>query len=451
MKQPQLKYLKVLYGNLPREIYALFSAEVITSVGHFVYPFLTLLLTQKAGYTAGEAGRYILLASISFIPGSLLGGRISDTVGRKRLLITAMLSVAAVFIDAGLVNRPEQLPCFLIAAEFCLGMIAPTLNALATDVTTPENRKAAFSLLYLGHNIGFAVGPLIAGFLFNRNYNLLFFGDAGTTVLSAVVIVFLVRESKPNDREMEEIGSERPHEAADVGSGLKVILRRPSLLVFLIGVLLVHFVYAQFTFTLPLHLQELFGERGAGFYGSTMTINALVVVCCTAPLIGLTKRLRPVTTVALGAAIYIFGFGALFFAGKLYFVVLMAVLWTFGEILTATNIDVFIANHTPSSHRGRVNAVVPILLGLGFSVSPAVMGWYVDLFSARAAWPVVAVIAAAATIILGLLAYRERGRTPEATTDQGAVAVGGALPAEELAHPAPEILAEPAPEAEAES
>lgn len=435
MRRNPIRYLQELYGTLPREIYALFGAQVINSVGHFVYPFLTLLLTQKAGYSAAEAGRYILLASISFIPGSLLGGRISDTFGRKRLLATAMLAVAVIFTAAGYVHTPRHLPWFLIAAEFFLGMIFPTMTALATDVTTPENRKAAFSLLYLGHNIGFAAGPLIAGFLFNRNYTLLFYGDAGTTVLSVLIIVLLVRETKPGDREMEQIGTERPREAADVGTGIMVILRRPSLLIFLLGVLLIQFVYAQFTFTLPLHLQEIFGERGASLYGSTMTVNALVVVFCTAPLIGLTKRLRPVTTVATGAAIYVLGFGALYFASRFYFFILMAIIWTIGEILTATNIDVFIANHTPSSHRGRVNAVVPILFGLGFSVSPAVMGSFVDRFSVREAWPVVGAIAGIAAVVLALLALAERGRPVGAPVHAVGSVEEEAIPRDQLTTP----------------
>ena len=276
-----LRHLKELYGNLPREIYALFLAQIINSLGHFVHPFLTLLLTQKGGYSAAEAGRYILLASIAFIPGSILGGRIADTFGRKRILVVAMIAAALVFAGAGYVEHPEHLPWFMIAAEFFLGMVFPTMTALATDVTTPENRKAAFSLLYLGHNLGLAAGPLIAGFLFNRNYTLLFYGDAVTTIVSVIVLILLVRESKPDRLEMEEIGEHRPHEAADVGSGLMVILRRPSLFIFLIGVLLLHFVYAQFTFPLPLHLQDIFGLEGViggvYFYRRMSFLNQLFV------------------------------------------------------------------------------------------------------------------------------------------------------------------------------
>ncbi|MGM0675698.1 MAG: MFS transporter [Spirochaetota bacterium] len=46
------------------------------------------------------------------------------------------------------------------------GAATPATIALATDLSTPDTRQATFSLLYLGHNLGFAVGPLVAGFLF---------------------------------------------------------------------------------------------------------------------------------------------------------------------------------------------------------------------------------------------------------------------------------------------
>ena len=36
---------------------------------------------------------------------------------------------------------------------------------------------------------------------------------------------------------------------------------------------------------------------------------------------------------------------------------LATVVWTFGEILMATNVKVYVAEHTPINFRGRINAV----------------------------------------------------------------------------------------------
>nr|WP_279388099.1 MFS transporter [Tepidibacillus fermentans] len=51
------------------------------------------------------------------------------------------------------------------------------------DVTTPENRNAAYSLSYMGWNIGFAIGPVIGGMFYKNHFPLVFIGDALTALL----------------------------------------------------------------------------------------------------------------------------------------------------------------------------------------------------------------------------------------------------------------------------
>ena len=49
---------------------------------------------------------------------------------------------------------------------------------MMTDVTTTANRQSGMALNYLGHNLGYAVGPIIGGFLFYRATQWLFIGNA---------------------------------------------------------------------------------------------------------------------------------------------------------------------------------------------------------------------------------------------------------------------------------
>lgn len=44
------------YRGLPREIYVLFIAHIITNIGSFVQPLLALILTQKIGLGSSSAG-----------------------------------------------------------------------------------------------------------------------------------------------------------------------------------------------------------------------------------------------------------------------------------------------------------------------------------------------------------------------------------------------------------
>ena len=50
----------------------------------FVYPFLSLLLTSRLGYSEMEASYIVVIASIASTLGTLVGGKLSDEIGRKK-------------------------------------------------------------------------------------------------------------------------------------------------------------------------------------------------------------------------------------------------------------------------------------------------------------------------------------------------------------------------------
>lgn len=399
-----------MYRGMPREVYVLFFARVVNSIGHFVFPFLTLLLTDKLGMSTAEAGRWILFAAVSVIPGSLLGGRLSDTFGRKRVLLVFMAGAAASFVPCAFLGDSIAVAWFILVAQFFVGGVNPPIMALTSDLTTPETRPAAFSLLYLGHNLGYAVGPLVAGFLFNRHMPILFLGDAATTLLAALLVGLFVAESLPDRHAMEEAGRINPHETPQAGHMLRVLLSRPFLVVFVLAVTLMNFVYAQFTFSVPLQMRELFGEAGPRLFGVINAVNAAVVVGFTAPLVHATRRYRPVVNQSVAGVLFAVGFGMIFWINSFAMFLVAAFVWTIGEILAVTNANVYIVNHTPSSHRGRFNSIIPLIMGTGFAVSPALVGAYIEVASLRSVWPLAFVVAMAGALVLLILGEVERRR-----------------------------------------
>jgi MFS family permease len=356
-----------LYRGLPRAIYVLFLAQIVSAIGNLVYPFLTFFLTQRLGYGSSRAGLFIFAASVAFVPGSLIGGKLADHIGRKKVLAAAQALSAAALIPCAFLGASPLVPWLLILSHFFIGGSEPTHEAITSDLTQGSQRKTAFSLIYLGHNIGFSLGPMIAGYLFTHHLPLLFFGDALTTFGSVILVLLLVPESKPSAEEMASHGHEEGSldEKAEEGGLLQVLLRRPFLLAFALVSLLLTFVYSQFSFSLPLQMEALFPERGPLFFGSLMTVNALVVIFFTTPIVGATKNFRPVLTVALAAKLYAMGFGSVYFMRQLPLFALSTLIWTLGEILQVTNTSVYVANHTPISHRGRFNSILPLIIGTG--------------------------------------------------------------------------------------
>ncbi|MBN2552412.1 MAG: MFS transporter [Spirochaetales bacterium] len=400
------------YRGLDRSIYLLCLAQVVNSIGHFVHPFLTMFLTQKIGMDPVEAGTYVMLSAAAWVPGSLLGGRIADKVGRKQILVIFQSLAAAALVPCAFLGVSRIIPWLLIGSSFLQGAAEPVNDAMITDLTTAERRKRAFSLLYLSHNIGFALGPMIAGFLFTLHLAWIFLGDAITTGIAVILIAAFIRESAPTETQIaESFARDRGSERAERGSLIKVLVKRPFLVAFMFIHVILSFVYSQTAFGLPLQLSEVFGEGGARMYGTIMSFNAVVVIVLTTFLIHTTDRIQPALTVAVSSLFFAAGFGMIGVLRTLPLFLLSTLIWTVGEILEATNTSAYVANHSPITHRARINAVAPIIMWSGFALGPPLSARFIERFSLYRIWPLcLGLSMVAAVLLLGLHLVEKRAR-----------------------------------------
>jgi len=399
------------YSGLPRSIYVVFFARIINSMGSFVHPFLTLFLTKSMGLGIETVGLFLMMAAFSSIPGSLIGGKLSDHIGRKKIIVIFQGLAALCLIPCAFLGKSIIIPYLLILSSFFGGAAQPANSAMMADLTNTKNRKAAYSLLYLGINIGFSLGPLIAGFLYNHYLKILFLGDAATTILSLILVAVFVEETLPSKTSKEDkviVNSYNENEKAQEGSLLSVLLKRPYLIAFATVSMIFSFMYSQFGFITPMQMDKLFSTAGPKLYGSIMAINGIVVVTMTTIITAITKKLRPIFNVTLAGLFFSIGFGMLFFAKTFVVFTISTIIWTIGEILSATNSGVYIANHTPMSHRGRFNAVIPLITGTGFAIGPFVMGFFIRSRELNSAWLLVFFFGILASTCMYLLYLNEK-------------------------------------------
>ncbi|HET9658778.1 MAG TPA: MFS transporter [Thermomicrobiales bacterium] len=100
--------------------------------------------------------------------GQIGAGALSDTVGRKRLIVAGMWLQGASIIGVALSGT---FPRWLAATVFLgLGtaMVYPTLLAAIGDVAHPSWRASAIGVYRLWRDLGYVVGALAAGYLANR-------------------------------------------------------------------------------------------------------------------------------------------------------------------------------------------------------------------------------------------------------------------------------------------
>lgn len=138
----------------------------------------------------------------------LLGGRLGDLVGRRRLLVVGVV----IFSGASLIGGLASTPGVLIAARALQGAGAalgsPAALALTTSTFPPgPSRNRAMSVYAAMSGLGAAMGLLLGGALTEHNWRWTFFINVPIGLLVALLAPVALAESKGARRPFDALGA----------------------------------------------------------------------------------------------------------------------------------------------------------------------------------------------------------------------------------------------------
>ncbi|MCY6485035.1 MFS transporter [Clostridium aestuarii] len=389
------------YKGLPKEIYILFIARIINAAGAFIFPLLTLIFTKKLGMSNAQAGIFVTICGSLFLPSSIIGGKLTDTFGRKKVIVTLDTLAALSYITAALVGTSTKMIPFIMLASIFMGMSDPAHSAIIADLTTPKNRDGAYSLSYMGFNLGFSIGPILGGLLFENHLKLLFIGDAITALIATILIFLFIKETLHKTH--ENIGDDRNLEKRVEGSIFKVLLSRPILIWFSLIMFGYSFVYSQWSFMYPMYVEQSFVNEGAKLYGKLASFNGIIVITMTPAITLFLSKVKNIRRIFYGGIFYAVGFGMLGFANTKLAFFCSVFIFTIGEITIVISSTPFIINNTPASHRGRMNAILPLIMGFGHTIGPLIMGFVLKSSSTAFGWKIVGLVMIIFTLFMFIL------------------------------------------------
>ncbi|MDO5516098.1 MAG: MFS transporter [Clostridium sp.] len=407
-----IKSMVIMYLGLPKEVYVLFFGKLISCIGAFIYPLLTLILTQKLRLSVSTASKFIAFNLVCQLICVLIGGKLVDTIGRKKVMVIFPSLSALFYIICGIIHTSKILIVFIFLASMIASLASSSYDSMIADVTDESTRKASYSLIYMGLNLGYAVGPLLGGFLFKNYFPLIFYGDGITTLASSLLAFFMLKETYDvkNHRSISNLSPEpdinKPSlETAEKGSIFKVLIKRPILIYYFILTTAFSFTYSQLIFSLPIRLQELFGDNSSVLFGAITTVNGLIIMFFTPLITLLTKKVRIITAISLGALLYSVGFTMFGSSNRLIIFYSAITIISFGEIAISTNSGTLINNLTPASHRGRINAIMPLSYNIGNILGTTIMGSLIGTLGTSFPFYCVGLVVFFASILTYLLNY----------------------------------------------
>ncbi len=389
------------YRGLGASLWSMFLATMVNRFGDFVSIFLSLYLSRTLGFDPVHAGIVVSLAFAASMFGSFFSGRLADSFGRKRTLIGLQLAGAIFTASVGFLSAQTWAPWLIVASNLFRGGARPLIGAILTDLSPKGRRKEVFGLQYWSINVGVALGPLAAGFLFDHALPWLFWGDAAFTAVSMALIAARVKPPKVTH-------SESSLETKDERGALRAFLARPILMAFGGISLLSSMTYSQTGFGLPLTLSDALGAAGPVFSGWLMSLNAIIVITLSIPIARALRDMSPLSCFALSGIFYVVGFGAYGFPLGQGGFALATACWTIGEIVAATNMGVFLAKHSPENWRGSFQSFMGVFYSGGAALGPLLAGPIMLAGGVRALWTVTAAFCAVWALLALLLDLQDR-------------------------------------------
>jgi FSR family fosmidomycin resistance protein-like MFS transporter len=372
-------------------ITGLAAAHMITDIYMPVLPAILPLLIAQNGYSYLAAGLLVTAYNVTSSFTQPVIGWLSDKRGLT-ISVSISLFISAVFVALmGVAKDYRLIMAFAVIAALGHACFHPTALSIVSRLCTSGNRGQITSYFVVGGNIGYAIGPVLAGVL------VWWFGLPGLLflIIPAIVMVFVLRILLPGGIAAAKTAHAVPDSAAaDVSS------KWPFVVLMVASIFRAWAIFAALTF-LPTYLVS---------QGYTLVIASLIMTLML--LCGVVGQ------VAGGRISDRFGrkeFMVFALAGAVPFFCLFLVLsgipaiialFGFGFCLWATfSVAVAMGHELLPQNVGLASGVM-----LGFTIGfgglgVAVNGLIADRYSLGTALGTIPVVVAVAIVFMALLPY----------------------------------------------
>jgi MFS family permease len=405
--------ITAIYQEFPSKFWVLVTASFVDKVGGtLIFPFFTLYITDKFDVGMTQAGMLVGTFHLTGLVGNIAGGALADRFGRKTIVLFGLTMSA---LSALLMGFANQLAMFYLLAML-VGLLSdvagPAWQAMTADILPEEKRTEGFGVLRVVGNMAWIVGPSIGGFMAARNFLSLFILDAIASLITAVIVLRLIPETRPEAAQ----GSEEESLVQTMGGYGKVLADR-MFLGYILASMAMTVVYIQMYNSLSVYLRDTHGVSPQG-YGFVLTTSAITVILFQFWVSRRVKNHPPMLMMALGAAFYMVGFSLYGFVSAYALFLAAMVVITIGEMIVMPTSQALAVSFAPAEMRGRYMAAFGLSWLIPAIIGPMAAGLVMDNFNPNWVWYIGGLLCLVSVVSFLWLyrATRQRfNQTPEPT------------------------------------
>ncbi len=354
-----------------KELWAVSTASMIRSIGFGMsWPFLAIFLNVELQIPIYIVGLLFSLSTVSSIVFSIIGGGLSDYLGRKTMLLIGSVIGASIYgLLAFLIFHSYAvilIEILFVFSSISGAIVFPAASALVSDVTDESERTMAYSIYRIMSNVGWAIGPLTGAFVYDYGMYIIFIILAVTNILQFIVIFFYISRKK--------------RKSSRLRTRANFLVYDKYLFAFSIGTFLITILSSQFSVTLPVYSDKAIGIPASSL-GYIYAVNGIIVVAGQYPMSWIMRRVSDIKVMMVGSLFYSIGYVLVGFSGSLIDLMLDMILITVGENLTSPGMNSVVSKIAPSGKTGIYMGFLGMVNSTGRALGPSLGSVFLFLYA----------------------------------------------------------------------
>ena len=356
----------------------------------------------------------VAITATSRIVTSPLTGYLTDRIGRKPLVLLGAGLRGAGSIGLFFVDSYVMLVALEFVAQIGVSMFQTSVSVLIADVTSRESRGRFIALRPISSRIGHIAGPATAGLIAaSFSFQHVFLFDAVTKWSIVLVVLFLIRETKPV-RETRPAPARAPRPTGDSESDAPITLRTFANATFLaLAAATVAWTMMQqgvFYAVLPVHAQETVGLTPSEL-GALVSFAGLLAILVAYPNGLVSDRLGRKFSLVPGLLILAAGMVLLSLSPGFIVLVWAMAAYGLGEGMTMGTTQAIAMDLAPVRSRGTFLGMWSLVRSLAGVSIPLLIGGVYEFVGATAAFGLVAGWMLVSAALVAALAKETGGRS----------------------------------------
>lgn len=334
--------------KLPNIIYTLLIATFLERFSSFlIIPFISIYLSKNFQYSGLQIGIIVSMFAITALLMSFVVAPFVDKINKKVIIYLGLLLSLLSFWVFPFVSHFSGFILFTIVNSIGNSLLSPTYKAMIAIFSDNVNKHVVFNIRYFIINISAVLAPLLSTQIQHFGINVICNIIVIAYFINITIFTYTFLKKKSSFK------TQAINEKIPFSNLIGVALKNKAFLYLIIGQILFVFGYNIMSSILPqyfaIHQSQLEASK---LFAFLLSVNGVTVLTCQYFVYKFSQITTIKTAIIIGSILMPTG---LFFMGSLNTILLQClsmVLFTLGEMLVFTMIDIRIDEISEDSYKG---------------------------------------------------------------------------------------------------